>query len=297
MAGRGSFHWENGAAAVIVCGLFVAGARAKKLLLGVYPLGLVGLLYEAMKPLESLGVTPGRVHLCDLRAAELWVFGVGAGASRVTLHDRMQAHPSAVLDALCALPYGTFLFVCVACAVWLYLRDYPRMVRFGWCFFALNVVGFATYHVYPAAPPWYFHVHGCTIDLAARASEGANLARVDAWTGVPFFAGMYGRASDVFGAVPSLHVAYALLVVLLGWPTFSPAWRAATLSFLLVMSFAAVYLDHHWVLDVIAGAAYCVVVVAASGVVVRMLGRTESPTPAPATRPVMQATRVPEGAP
>ena len=28
------------------------------------------------------------------------------------------------------------------------------MRRFAWTFFFLNVAGFLTYHLYPAAPPW-----------------------------------------------------------------------------------------------------------------------------------------------
>jgi membrane-associated phospholipid phosphatase len=98
------------------------------------------------------------------------------------------------------------------------------------------------------------------VDLLAHASEGPNLARVDALIGVPYFHGMYGRASDVFGAMPSLHVAYALLVVIEGWASFGAGLRAAAVAFYLSMCFAAVYLDHHWVLDVVAGSAYCVAV-------------------------------------
>jgi membrane-associated phospholipid phosphatase len=143
------------------------------------------------------------------------------------------------------------------------------MVRFTWCFFALNVCGFVTYHLYPAAPPWYFHAHGCAVDVLAHASEGPALARVDARLGIHYFAGMYGRSSSVFGAMPSLHCAYAFIVALEGWAVFSRAWRAASVGFFALMCFSAVYLDHHWVLDAIAGVIYCLVVVGAA----RGLGR------------------------
>jgi membrane-associated phospholipid phosphatase len=202
------------------------------------------------------------VHLCDLRAHELALFGVTMNGQRGTFHDWLQAHSTPWLDRLCAVPYGTFIFVCIACAVALYVRDYPRMVRFTWCFFALNMAGFITYHLYPAAPPWYYHAHGCVIDVHASASEGPNLARVDAWLGVPYFARMYGRATDVFGAMPSLHCAYAFLVVLEGWAAFRGAWRAACAAFFALMCFSAVYLDHHWVLDAVAGITYCTLIVA-----------------------------------
>jgi inositol phosphorylceramide synthase catalytic subunit len=236
----------------------------QKWLVGALPLILVGVLYESMTLLRAAGLSPAFVHLCDLRARELSLFGVSMHGKRVTVHDWFQAHPSALLDMLCAVPYGSFIFVCIAFGAWLCARDYERMLRFGWSFFALNVAGLVTYQLYPAAPPWYYHAHGCYLDLQAVASEGPNLARVDAHLGIPYFAEMYRRSSDVFGAMPSLHVAYPLLVVLEGWAVLRVPWRAASVGFFLLMCFAAVYLDHHWVLDVLAGAAYGLCVVGAA---------------------------------
>jgi inositol phosphorylceramide synthase catalytic subunit len=267
---QGRFHGENAAVLALVIVLFSTGPRTKRLFLGIYPIGLVGLLYDTMRVVQHVGVSPDRVHLCDLRAAELALFGVEMDGQRVTWHDWFQAHPSPLLDGLCAIPYATFIFVCIACAIWLYLRDYPRMLRFTWCFLALNVAGFVTYHVYPAAPPWYFHAHGCTVDVLAHASEGPALARVDARLGLNYFAGMYGRSASVFGAMPSLHCAYPLLVVLEGWATFSRPWRAASVAFWALMCFSAVYLDHHWVLDALAGVTYCLIVVAAARALSRL---------------------------
>jgi membrane-associated phospholipid phosphatase len=180
---------------------------------------------------------------------------------RVTFHDWFVAHPSPYLDALCAIPYATFILVCIACAIWMFFRDYGRMLRFTWCFLALNVAGFVTYHLYPAAPPWYFHAHGCAVDLLAHASEGPALARVDARLGIHYFAGMYGRSASVFGAMPSLHCAYACIVALEGWAVFGWVARVASCAFFALMCFSAVYLDHHWVLDVLAGVIYAVIVV------------------------------------
>jgi membrane-associated phospholipid phosphatase len=71
---------------------------------------------------------------------------------------------------------------------------------------------------------------------------------------------MYGRSSDVFGAMPSLHVAYPLLIVLEGYGVFGPLGLFASVVFALLMAVGAVYLDHHWVLDVVAGLAYALTV-------------------------------------
>jgi membrane-associated phospholipid phosphatase len=278
---RGQLRWENVAAVVLVLALLVAGPRAKRLLIGAYPLGLVGVLYDAMRLVRRVGVTTDSVHLCDLRAHELVFFSVALQGERVTLHDWFQAHPSPILDALCAVPYATFLLVCVACAAWLSVRNYERMVRFGWCFLALNVAAFVTYHVYPAAPPWYYHAHGCYVDVLAPASEGPSLARIDARLGVPYFRSMYGRSTSVFGALPSLHCAYALLVAVEGWAFFRTGWRVASAAFFLWMCFSAVYLDHHWVLDVIAGIGYCLVVAGAARAVDAVRSRRTKRTSGP----------------
>jgi membrane-associated phospholipid phosphatase len=272
-AARGAFHVENAIVLVIVLALFSVGPRTKRLFLGAYPLGLVGLLYDSMRFVARTGMTPESVHVCDLRAHELALFGVTMNGERVTFHDWFVAHPSPFLDGLCAIPYATFILVCIACAVWMFFRDYGRMLRFTWCFLTLNVAGFVTYHLYPAAPPWYFHAHGCAVDLLAHASEGPALARVDARLGIHYFAGMYGRSASVFGAMPSLHCAYACMVALEGWAVFGRVARAASCAFLALMCFSAVYLDHHWVLDVLAGLTYAVVVVAVARALARGAAR------------------------
>jgi hypothetical protein len=265
----GRFRWENAVMLPGVLALWAYSPATKKLFLGIYPFGLVGLFYDTMRVVQNVGLSPQTVHLCDLRAYEMALFGVTVAGRRMTLHDWFQTHWSPGLDLLCAFPYAAFIFVCLAFAVWLYFRDYKRMLRFSWCFLALNVLGFITYHLYPAAPPWYYHSHGCVIDMAARASEGPNLARVDAMLGVHYFAGMYGRASDVFGAMPSLHCAYAAILFVEGWGILDGAWRAATGVFFAWMVFAAVYLDHHWVLDAVAGISYCLIVVGTARLVSR----------------------------
>jgi membrane-associated phospholipid phosphatase len=218
-----------------------------------------------------------------VRALDMTIASVDMGGTRGSVHDWIQAHPNTTLDLFCSIPYGTFIFVSLAFAVFLYVRDYERMRAFSWTFLFLNLAGFATYHIYPAAPPWYFHAHGCVVDLTAHASEGPNLARVDALLGVHYFAGFYGRASDVFGAVPSLHVGYPMLLVLFGWPVWRWPVRVLALLFLGSMCFAAVYLDHHWIIDVMVGLLYTVTIFVAvrgaSRLRVRLLRLRQLPRP------------------
>src|SRR5690242_12328898 len=54
----------------IVATLASVGPRTKELLLGLYPLGLVFMLYDGMRPYQKLGLTESSVHVCDVRALE-----------------------------------------------------------------------------------------------------------------------------------------------------------------------------------------------------------------------------------
>ncbi|MDB4927962.1 MAG: superfamily protein [Myxococcaceae bacterium] len=272
---RGEVRWEMIAVMVLVP--LMAFTR-RRLFAGLLPVGLVAFLYDAMRFVKNVGLSPERVHDCDLRAAEVALFGVSVdGGPMGTLHDVFQAHPNVALDALCAVPYGTYIYTILAAAIFLYRRDFRRLQRFTWTFFLLNVAGFITYHVYPAAPPWYFHAHGCAVDLAARASAGPNLARVDALLGVDYFRGFYGRSNDIFGAVPSLHVAYPTLLALETWPYLNRPMRVVAVAYAALMCFAAVYLDHHWVIDVVVGLAYAAALLA----LVRRAFRPPAPVPVP----------------
>jgi hypothetical protein len=256
---RGDVRPEFFAALVLIAVLAYTSERTKALLLAIYPVGLVGLLYDAMRPLQKVGLTPERVHVCDVRALEAKLFGFEVDGVRMTLHDWFRVHHWPALDLLCAFPYGTFILVSFACAAYLGFRDRPAMRRFTWAFLLMNLAGFATYHLFPAGPPWYYHQYGCTVDLATHATEGPVLMRVDAMLGIHYFHGMYSKASSVFGAIPSLHCAYPFLVVLEGWRTFGKPLRVLSVLYWLLMIFASMYLDHHWLIDGLLGSTYALV--------------------------------------
>lgn len=255
MLTRHELRAEHVALPLLMPVLAFATPWSRRLLAGLYPLALVGLVYDGMRvALAPAGAS--RVHLCDLRAFEAKLFGYSSGGVAHTVHDWLQPRAHVLLDLYFAIPYGTYLFAAVAFAAYLFKRDPAAFTRFGWMFLVLNLMGFLTYRLIPAAPPWYFHLHGCTVDSLQTPSPGPNLARVDALLGVPYFASLYARSSNVFGALPSLHVTYPLLIVLEGRAVFGRAMRAVSVVYFVSMCAAAVYLDHHWIVDVLLGVAY-----------------------------------------
>jgi inositol phosphorylceramide synthase catalytic subunit len=237
-----------------------------------------------MGMITRAGLFAADIHVCDLRAAEARWFGVNLASGVVTAQDWWQAHASPSLDLLCAVPYAFFIYAACGYALFLYRRSDILLRWFGWAFLLANLFAFATYQLYPAAPPWYYHAHGCAVLRHATPSAGPNLHRVDAVIGFPYFASMYARASTVFGAVPSMHVAYPLLMAVVGWREHRVLGKAALTTWFLWMCFAAVYLDHHWLIDIVVGAVYALIAAAVVAVALRALERrraSEPVTPAP----------------
>ncbi|AKV03327.1 PAP2 superfamily protein [Labilithrix luteola] len=296
---RSELRVEHVLMIVVAAVLAYTGPRTKELLLGLYPLALVAVFYDAMRPIQKVGLTPERVHLCDLRNLELGLFGMNVGGQRMTPHDWFYLHHTPALDVFSSIPYATFLAACVACCIYLYIHDRQAMRRFSWGFLVLNVLAFLTYHLVPAGPPWYFHAHGCTVDLATRATEGPALERVDLMLehrlGITFFHGMYARASSVFGALPSLHCAYPILILVEGWRSFGWKLRFVAMGFACWMIFSAVYLDHHWIIDALLGGFYAVITTVVLGSIGKL--KSDVPAPAPVTTDIADMLEPAGGAP
>lgn len=264
----GDVRWDL----FLTAGLALALAaipRTRRFLAGIYPAFLVSIVYDSMRLYEGLGVSPDRVDVCGIRDAELAWFGIPSGGTTITLQDWFLTHHWTAVDVIAAIPYGTFLFVIVGYGAYLYFRDFRGLQRFSVAFLLLNVAALATHHLVPTAPPWYFHAHGCAVDLHAAASAGPALERVDALFGIHYFHAMYAQATEVFGALPSLHVGYPLLIALEGWRHHRWPVRAALFGFFFLMCFSAVYLDHHWVIDVLLGSLYATACYLAAGGVVQ----------------------------
>jgi len=208
-----------------------------------------------------VSVSPSRVLGCSLDAAERTLFGVRVGGAVLTPNELLGriAHPA--LDLICAVPYGAYLFVMLGHFAYLTRKCSEEARRFAWLALGTHTLGFLTYQLLPAAPPWYVHEHGCAIDFSIGNSPAA-LARVDALLGIHYFHDLYSRGSVAFGALPSLHVTYPLYGLLVTYRSASLPSRVLQIAYAVTMPFAAIYLNHHYVLDVLLGFTYTLVVFA-----------------------------------
>jgi hypothetical protein len=248
--------WVCGAALLLV----VWSDGSRRLLRGLAPFLLFGIAYDLTHLTQPL-VRHLTVRVAEPYLAERRLFGLPTAAGRLIPSEWLALHPLPLLDLLTGTAYIVYVYWSIGLAAWLALRrpdpaGQRLLSRYGWTFLLLNLAGFATYYLYPAAPPWYVAAHGLgPADLSVGASA-AGAARWDALTGIPYFAAFYGRSADVFGAIPSLHAAYPLFTFLYGRELRSRWLDAASLGLFLLTSFAAVYLGHHYLLDVLLGAAY-----------------------------------------
>jgi inositol phosphorylceramide synthase catalytic subunit len=233
--------------------------RTRLFLRVFFPFIVTGVVFDGMRYFYWQGIE-GRVHVAEPYLLERRWFGVGGR----TLNEVFLAHHWAALDLACGFAYLVYVAETLALALWLFFRGRVEgALTFGRSFLLVNVMGYATYFVYAAAPPWYVTEYGLGPARMHVAPAAAAASRFDALLGTRFFDSMYGRGVDVFGAIPSLHVAYPLIAAILAFRMPALRWaRAPTVLFFLLMCLSAVYLQHHYVIDVVAGAIYAVAALA-----------------------------------
>lgn len=245
----GDLRAEHVVITLTVLILAVVGPRTKRFLVDASPYFAVALGYDLVRYARPVFVSAQRVWACGLRDAELAVFGFGSGH---TPGDWLQGHLSPGLDVFFAVPYTVFIYVAFCYAAYLYVVDRPRMRRFLWAFAIANYLSFAVWMIAPAAPPWYIRDAGCAVDMAA-APSAAGLLRVDQLLGIEYFQSFYGRSASVYGAMPSMHCAYPVIGMLTAWKAASWKTRPLHIFYSVWMFIAALYLDHHWILDAMGG--------------------------------------------
>src|SRR5437588_8128258 len=255
--------------------------RRRLALIGL-PYLLYALVYDSMRWYADYIRSP-IVHVHEPYDFDLRWFGIHG----LTPNEWLQRHTSAALDLICGLAYTPMLFIGESVLLSIYFiakGKVRRAERFTWIFVIANLIGFACYYIYPAAPPWYVSDHGFAVDLSVHASP-AGAIRFDQLVGLPLMQGFYGKSADVFGAIPSLHVVYPMLALIYGFRL--PRFRIVAVLYFVLVCFSAVYLDHHYLIDLFVGWVDALLVMA----VFRMLfGPVET---AAETSPQPEPDRVP----
>jgi hypothetical protein len=232
--------------------LYFASHVTRRFIMAFSVFILYWIIFDYMKAFPNYRYNT--VHIESLYNAEKALFGFMDAGRRVTPNEFFAQHHHAVTDLFAGFFYLCWVPVPLIFAAVLYFRHRSYYFQFAFSFLLVNLIGFIGYYLYPAAPPWYVAERGFDF-IANTPGNTAALARFDALTGIPVFAGLYSKSSNVFAAMPSLHAAYMLVVLYYGI-RMKLGWINGLFALILVgIWFTAVYSSHHYILDVLGGIA------------------------------------------
>ena len=235
------------------------GPRARRFSAISAPFVATGLAYDFLR--LAISWRSSHIHIGDLHQFDAMVFPVPASWGATSLTELVAGLRSRFLDLITGLGYILYLPEVFLVAAYLYVRgDLPRAQRLAVVFAATSVLGWICWLAWPAAPPWYVEHYGLGQAVLDAAPSPAGGARFDSLVHLPVFAHFYQRSWNIFGAMPSLHTSYAVLTAAVCWSKRG-GLRIFTALFACDIAFAAIYLHHHYVLDVALGAALALLVV------------------------------------
>jgi PAP2 superfamily len=231
--------------ALLLVGSLIFG-RARRFLMDWLPFLFLLVSYDYLRGFAD-DLNP-RVNVFDQVHADSALFGVvpSAGLQALFLRATPQWYDvaaTAVYFIHFALPLGF--------ATILWLRKRREFGRFVAALTILSYGAWVTYAVYPAAPPWLASKLGA-IDGVTRVLD-RMLVYMPVRFDVPSI--YHELDPNAVAAIPSLHAAYPMLVLLFAVRVFGRR-GLLLLPYVLIAWLAAVYLGEHYVIDLLIGALY-----------------------------------------
>lgn len=225
---------------------------------------LVG--YNVSRSFADNGATP---HAIEMVHADRAMFGglTGGVVPTVWLQQHLY-HPRHVrwYDVLVSWVYFSHFIASLSVAVVLWVRSRARWAAYMRRYIFLSVAGLVTYFAYPAAPPWWAAQHGLIEPVSRISTRGWELIGLH---GAGNLLNKAQLGSNPVAAMPSLHTAFALFVVVFFFGTVAKRWWPVLLLYPLAMTFTLVYSGEHYMIDVLVGWVYVGLTFAAVGLAER----------------------------
>lgn len=142
---------------------------------------------------------------------------------------------------------------------WHTLNERRNYYLFIYTFTVLNLMALLTFMIFPSAPPWYVDRYGFEQPSIGVLDSAGALVNFDKLIGADYLQSLWNTFnSNRFAAIPSLHAGYPTLIALFIWLRFRGiTWLFG--AYPLSAWFSAVYLNHHYIIDLIMGSFYVVV--------------------------------------
>ena len=239
----------------ILIGLAASGRTgAKRFLLDWFPLLLFWIGYDAMRDFADL-IVP-RVAVTLPYAVEMKLFGWLAGGHVPAIYFLNLLADSRwrlLVNGVAEVFYWSHFVVIPAymLCLWWTPPTPPLFRRFVYGITLLHLLTLATYFIYPAAPPWYVYRFGFR-------PPPRELLMNPAFLQTPLlFKSLWASSPNYFAAIPSLHGAYPVFLLLMLGLHHRQRWLVV--GYGLGVWLATIVLGDHYILDLILGALYALV--------------------------------------
>jgi len=250
------YHW---AMLMIIPATFLAAERCRRFFLDWAPLVAFWLVYDRLRLLQPMLLH--RVAVAWPYELERWLFGsifagnVPAHAARAWLAAQSGTVLGVSLSWMAQLVYLSHIFLVPLLFLYLWirggadLRSQARFHRMMRAFAYLNFAAILIYLLLPVAPPWWVSLYGTTTPTSALLAQMKMSWAMDG----KLVTALIHNAAQWFAAVPSLHGAYPVLLVLLALRDRNKRLLGALVIYALAMWAATVVLNQHYIIDLIAG--------------------------------------------
>ncbi len=243
---------------IILYAVLLVVKPTRKTALALTPWLIFACSYDAMRLYPNYEVNT--VDVRGLYEAEKSLFGINVENGLLIPGEYFLIHHCNIADFMAGIFYLCWVPVPLAFGLYLYLKGQKRAyLHFSLAFLFVNLLGFCGYYIHPAAPPWYAINYGFEA-ITGTPGNVAGLGRFDALTGTGIFHSIYGKNSNVFAAVPSLHAAYMLIATV--YAVLSHQKKTVITLFAFICAgiwWTAVYTTHHYVIDVLLGIATAII--------------------------------------
>jgi membrane-associated phospholipid phosphatase len=225
-------------AGLLLLTLFLWALRDRFAWLDFAPFLLMLYTYEVIRSVIQVVGTDG-VHVADLI---VWERTLCAGIipSAVLQQAWGTTAFTGLLDFVANTFYMTHFFSVILMGIVLWVRRRMQYGVFVVGLVVLSYLGFLTYVVFPAAPPWWASMNGYLPGAPVGLSHSLLSPE-------HIFA-----TANPLGAMPSLHTAWPMYLFLFALSEWGR--KALPLAILPIgVAVASIYLGHHYLIDVLAG--------------------------------------------
>ncbi|MFC1513388.1 phosphatase PAP2 family protein [candidate division KSB1 bacterium] len=250
--------------ALMLLSFALGGQKAKRFLIDWLPFIVGWILYDMMRGLVD--DWRGFIHIRDIYEAEFILFGKFFGNDIPSFFFQQFQYSldngliKVIMDLMAANLYTLHfgLPLILGWMLWHTYSDRRMFYRYVWTLTILNIMALITFFVYPAAPPWYVLRYGFEQPVGHLYGTAGSLINIDNMINMKFFTTLWDNFNpNNFAAIPSLHGAYPIVISLFAFIKFR-RHKILLILYPVLTWWAAVYLNHHYIIDLIIGGLYII---------------------------------------